>query len=113
MCGSEFSDAETEGFENCPKCHTSHLPMAISEDVDLKINWHEIRILTIWAENWAKQCDKSKKEENMLYIIMCIAERLQHQYPDKTPITLFSEIRELRKHYDVTSDVDDDEQLES
>lgn len=114
-CSTEYSDYEVEGAKRCIECGDIGIPMAISEDVNIKINWHELRILTIWAENWARQCDKNSKEENeesqLLLTIMCVAQRLQKQFPDKTPLTLFGEIRELRKEYKLESDLDDDKNL--
>ena len=71
-----------------------------------------MRVLTIWAENWAKHIDKTDpKEQKLLLCVMTIAQRLQRQFPDKTPLTLFGEIRELRKIYNVETSIDDDKQL--
>lgn len=42
---------------------------------------------------------------------MIIAGRLQKQFPEKTKLTLFSEIRELRQDYDISSNLDDDNKL--
>lgn len=111
QCGSEFSDNEIEEKTACPECGSTGVPMAISEDVEVKINWHELRILSIWAENWGRQCDKQEEDESKktnLYTVMSIAERLQKQFPDKTPLTLFSEVRDLRKSYDIETDIDND-----
>ena len=60
----------------------------------VKINWHELRILTIWAENWASRC----KEDNatMPVTVEAIARRLEKQYPKKTPLTLAGEVGQLR-----------------
>jgi DNA-directed RNA polymerase subunit RPC12/RpoP len=119
-CSDEFTDIQLEGVHACPSCGTKSIPMHPQEDVTLKINWHELRILIIWAENWARECDKNAENdpdhENMLLTIMTIAQRLQQQYPDKTKLTLFSEIRELRNSMDkrgitIQSDLDDDEAL--
>lgn len=113
ICGKEFSDDEIpEGTCGCPNCGTKSLPCSIADDVSIKINWHELRILTIWAENWARQIDREeKKEEKNLLCIMTIAERLQKQFPDKVKLTLFGEIRELRKDYNIETNIDDDKLL--
>ena len=113
ICGKEFSDDELpEGTCECPNCGTKSLPCSIADDVSIKINWHELRILTIWAENWARQIDREeKKEEKNLLCIMTIAERLQKQFPDKVKLTLFGEIRELRKDYNIETNIDDDKLL--
>lgn len=116
VCGKEFSDDEIpDGTKNCPNCGTIVTPCLISEDVNIKINWHELRILMIWAENWARQIDKDEPaNEKHLLTIMTIAERLQRQYPDKTPLTLFGEIKGLRKHFgenNIVTNLDDDKLL--
>jgi predicted nucleic acid-binding Zn-ribbon protein len=113
ICGTEFSDDELpEGTCGCPNCGTKSLPCDIKDDVSIKINWHELRILTIWAENWAKYIDKTdQKEEKLLLSIMTITQRLEKQFPDKTPLTLFREIRELRKNYDIETNIDNDKLL--
>ena len=119
LCGKEFSDDELKDAIKCPNCGTMSLPCAISDDVEIKINWHELRILVIWAENWARHSDNNDngdndnnvREEKMLLSIMTIAERLQRQFPDKTKLTLFSEIRKLRKEYNIETDIDNDNLL--
>ena len=114
ICGKEFTDEELRGVNKCPNCGTGSLPCAISEDVEIKINWHELRMLVIWAENWAKECDLKETDsskEKMLLSIMTIAQRLQKQFPDKTALTLFGEVRDLRKSFDIETDIDNDKQL--
>lgn len=123
LCGDEFTENEMDNKTSCPSCGTKSLPCLISDDVNIKINWHELRILTMWSENWAKHIDelseRENKESNFLLSIMCIAERLQKQFPDKTKLTLFSEIRELKEELKkengakgtVISDLDDDSKL--
>lgn len=119
-CSSEFTERQLEDAYACPSCGSKSIPMSPQDDVTVKINWHELRIFTIWAENWARQCDKNAEDkpnhENMLMTIMTIAQRLQRQYSNKTPLTLFSEIRELRNSMEkdgtkIITDLDDDSKL--
>jgi Zn finger protein HypA/HybF involved in hydrogenase expression len=119
-CSNEFTEKDIEKATACPSCGTKSIPLNPNEDISIKINWHELRILCIWAENWARHCDKDKKDdmsyETMLSTIMIIAERLQKQFPDKICLTLFSEIRTLRSELaktgtEVVTDLDDDEKL--
>lgn len=117
ICGAKFSEHDIEIAMCCPECHTRSIPCHVKEDVSVKINWHELRVLTIWAENWARHCvdkdlDAQKQPHNMMFSLMCICERLQKQFPDRTPLTLFSEVRELRNDYKIDSDLDDDKLLE-
>lgn len=52
ICSAEFADGEVVG-NACPACGISALPVQISQDVTVRINWHELRILTIWATNYS------------------------------------------------------------
>jgi hypothetical protein len=89
--------------------------LGLDKYIVTNINWHELRILTIWAENWAKYIDDKESSnpnhKNMPLTIMIIAERLQKQFPNKVKLTLFSEIRELRKSFNLETDIDDDKKL--
>jgi len=118
-CGSEFTDKEIEFTTGCAFCGSKSIPCAISDDVLLKINWHELHILVVWAENYARMTDeKETLEETLLSTVMIIAQRLQQQFPDKGKLTLFSEIRDLRKFLEesksgsvISTDLDDDAKL--
>jgi hypothetical protein len=91
-CYSEFTDEQLVEHKCCPNCKTTSLPMAISQDVTLKINWHELRILTIWAANWAEGLPNESRNT-----FNAIIKRLEAQAPEKAaPLTLFGEIQELR-----------------
>ncbi len=118
-CSTEYSRKESEGISSCAKCGSKSVPCLIDDDVNIRINWHELRILTIWAENWARQID-DKEEDNgkdkLLLTIMTIAERLQNQFPTRIPLTMFSEMRELRNSLEGTgtniiTDLDNDGKL--
>lgn len=92
-CEAEFTDAETEGALGCPSCGTQSVPCSIARDVTLNINWHELRILTIWADNWAgAHCDVSGKKS-----LATIIKRLEAQRPEGYPaLTFLGECRELQ-----------------
>jgi DNA-directed RNA polymerase subunit RPC12/RpoP len=55
LCASEFSQDDLDGVNACPVCGHGGLPMPIDADVKVAVNWHELRILGMWAENWAVQ----------------------------------------------------------
>lgn len=62
-CRAEFDQSETEGASACPRCGSTGVPMWVSDDVTIKINLHELRILSIWADNWAREkCDQDVQE---------------------------------------------------
>jgi hypothetical protein len=59
--------------------------------VTIKINTHELRILTIWADNWAQaNCEPQSKKT-----LSCILQRLAAQLPG-TPLTLAGEVKDLQ-----------------
>lgn len=94
-CATEFTDAEIVGHSACPSCKSPGVPMAIAQDVTLKINWHELRILTIWASNFAGSKDFPAPSRAALNAII---RRLEAQRPNETfaPLTLFGEVRQLQ-----------------
>jgi len=98
-CYREFSEDETKNVSCCPKCGSKGLPMSISQDVEIKINWHELRILCIWAENWAEEkCDQDSR--SMLEAMM---NRLDKYRPEGgAALTLTREVKDLQEVYPET-----------
>lgn len=98
LCGARFTQEEIKGW-GCPKCGNEGAPCGTDQDVRVEINWHELRILTIWADNYAQRCaanaEHDPKTLNMPSVVTAIARRLQRQYPKLTPLTLGEEIAEL------------------
>lgn len=62
-CDAEFTEAETAGATGCPKCGTTSLPYDTDNDVTIKINTSALRILGIWAENYAVSVDNRHLDE--------------------------------------------------
>lgn len=95
-CGARFTQEEIAGW-GCPKCGSKGVPCGTDQDVIVEVNWHELRILTIWAENYARSIkdgpDASGKRAPTT--VAAIARRLQSQWPDFPPLTLSAEIAEL------------------
>lgn len=87
-----------EPMFGCPNCGESKGTPASSKDyVDVRVTWHELRLLVIWAENWANKHKDSPGSESMPRVVYGIADRLMSQHLDqKTGLTLSSEIAELR-----------------
>jgi hypothetical protein len=77
--------------------------MAIAQDVEIKVNAHELRILCIWAENYAVICDQKHLDEpgyeSMKLTVNQIATLLEEQIKRKlgeyVPLTLTHELQEL------------------
>ena len=95
-CSAEFTDQELENVTSCPKCGTTGIPCLIADDVLLKINWPELRILGIWADNYAKA---AHIEDSSAKVIAAILARCEKQFPDKTPLTLGGEIRKIQEEH--------------
>lgn len=91
-CAAEFTDEEIQNASSCPACGTTGVPCSISQDTEVKINWHELRILTIWASNWAAaKCGESQQKT-----VNSIIERLEKQRKEDWPaLTILGEIKEL------------------
>ena len=59
----------------------------------VSVNWHELRILCIWAENWQRERMTDTRT------VYAIADRLAQQHPERMPLTLAREIGELADHF--------------
>lgn len=94
-CGHRIESFE--GLKACPACGTASVPCSDRDQVDVSINWHELHVLVVWAENWQRQhpadCGNS---------VYAIAKRLQAQHPDRSPLTLAGELGDLAKQYDIS-----------
>lgn len=116
QCDKTFSQGELDRLapDCCPNCGNRGLPVNPEFDTTVKINWSELRILGIWAENWARQCDREEPASgyNCIRTIHSIAYRLQKQHPDYPPLTLSGEIRKIQEQgYRVETSFDARENL--
>lgn len=94
-CG--VSVASFDGLSQCPNCGSKGLPCDHASDVLVRLNWHELRLLIMWAERWALM---PRANENPFgQTVYSIAERIAEQYPEKAkdcPLTLAGEIGQVR-----------------
>lgn len=105
-CRTEFNDKELEEFlDHCPHCGTKGLPMHINNDATIKINTHELRILGIWAENYAVLQDNQHLDdplyEPLKDIVNIICSNLEKQLKEQgkfAPLTLTSEMKDLKDY---------------
>lgn len=75
----------------CPGCGSKAVPLDPRKDRLVTINTHELRILTIWASNWAvTHCDAGSKKT-----LSRILQRLNAQLPG-VALTMFQEVKELQ-----------------
>jgi len=96
-CGARFTAEEVEGCFACPSCGSESVPCDAAKDVRVEANWHELRILGIWAENHARHCAARPGNggEKMPRTVLAIWRRLQRQHPGFAPLTLSEEIAGL------------------
>ena len=91
-CGARLTAEQTEGASCCPCCGSTGLPCDPSDDFLIEVNWHELRILGIWASNWADKLDDGAQAS-----LRGILSRLERQAPDRAPLTLGGELRQMRQ----------------
>lgn len=93
LCG--FRVASFEGLKCCPRCGHKGIPCSDHYQQNVSINLQELRVLCMWAENWAH----AHKEENptMLSVVYGIAHRLRQQLVEGTCLTMSDEFEQLRK----------------
>ena len=100
-CGVHLTQAKLDehGLPSCPKCGYDGYPCVPADDVSVDINWHELRILTIWAMNYANDTEKPQLRQT----VAAICRRLQGQYPDNTPLTMAGEFKQIAEMTKVTN----------
>jgi len=97
VCDYVPTDKEMEGASRCPNCGTTSSPISSNEDIEIKINYHELRILIIWAERWAS--DHADTDPSMQTVLYKIARRLEKQHPERSkecPLTFLGELEQLK-----------------
>ncbi len=97
LCRAEVSIAVGNVSEGCPNCGTPVLPMDIMDDVELKINWHELKLLCLWSERWANHTDTNEEaftgeKGKISSILFSIVGLLQEQFPSFDPLTMSGEV---------------------
>ena len=93
---SEWVAAE-QSIAACPRCGSRGIPASSLDAVDVKITWHELRCLVIWAEQWA---DRHKTEHpEMPRVVYGIADRLYQQHLSRPPLTFAGEITDLKEKF--------------
>ena len=97
VCDYKPTEKELEGATRCPNCGTRGSPIDSKDDISITINYHELRILIIWAERWASH--NADTDPSMQTTIYKIASRLEAQHPDRSkecPLTLLGAMEQLK-----------------
>lgn len=102
QCGKDIESFAA--LHACPFCGTVSIPCLYEEQVDININMHELRLILIWAEQWARTLDDPNVPfgESSALCVYSIANRLRRSLPEKfrdAPLTLAAEIDELKKQF--------------
>lgn len=104
-CGKETEPDEK--LMCCPHCQGTGIPVDLDKMLTVRTTWHELRILTMWAEFWASNQQDKANSEKMLRVVYRIADRIQQQHMDQEGgLTFASELADLRAHPQVTGDVE-------
>lgn len=92
-------------LQACPNCGATGSPVDLSEELNVRTTWHELRILVMWAERYAStvsfqaqaQGRDTKDGDEMLKVVYAIADRIQNQHLDQEcGLTFASELADLR-----------------
>lgn len=103
VCSAEIDpknpvlEDKTHSFHGCcPECGNKSLPVDTDTRVSISITWQELRILSMWAERWASQCDEKGPDNQLLKIVYGITDRIQAQHLDqRTGLTFRSELASI------------------
>jgi hypothetical protein len=94
ICRSVFSDEETAAVDRCPTCGATGIPADTDDMVALKITRHELRILTMWASNYAHQI-ATDEDDSAPKVVSAIIRAIHRQDPTVGPLTLAEELQEV------------------
>jgi hypothetical protein len=93
-CREEFTEDQAEGATSCPDCGSVAVPLAVADDVTVKINWGDLRTLCNWSLNHAQAIEKTVPTAPES--IRTIVSLLFAQHPNRVPLTLEDEVKSLQ-----------------
>lgn len=85
VCRTEFTEKELENTTGCPVCGFEGLTMLTDGDVNIDINWFEIRLICMWAEALVVKLG----DEHSLNAFYSTIYEIQKQLPSSGKITMF------------------------
>ncbi|RLD65132.1 MAG: hypothetical protein DRI84_07440 [Bacteroidetes bacterium] len=86
VCRTEFTDEEIKGNQGCPICGYRGLTMFTDGDINIDINWFELRLLCMWAEALALQVG----DKHSLNAFYSMVNEIKEQLPECGKITMFN-----------------------
>lgn len=96
-CGGE-ANTDDPGMGNlkaCPQCGATGIPADLDDTGTVVITRHELRILTMWADNYARSI--TARHPGSDKVVRTIVDRLGTQ--TDTPLTLSHEFADLRAEF--------------
>lgn len=96
-----FKIEDFQSLKCCQNCGTSSIPCSNKDQVNISINWHELHLLFVWAEHYAKTIERGG-------IVFGIAHAVEAQFPEKHKLTMSGEVNEMKKKYPGTIITDKD-----
>lgn len=92
-CGAVIEGSDE--LLRCPECGSDATPASLDDTLTIHITSHELRILTIWASNWAHAIREQHPDAgNPIKVIL---NRLAPQ--TDVPLTLSQEIADIRASF--------------
>jgi DNA-directed RNA polymerase subunit RPC12/RpoP len=97
-CGepSYVTEEEASNLNACPRCGDPGIPADLDDTATVTLTKHELRILTFWAEAYARMCQRMKWDNGgrMDKVLNTIFDRLSMQ--TDTALTIRQEMADLR-----------------
>jgi DNA-directed RNA polymerase subunit RPC12/RpoP len=85
VCRTEFNNSELKDAEHgCPVCGYKGLTMLTNGDLNIDINWFELRTICMWAESLALEVG----DEHSVNAFYGIVKAIKDQLPECGKITI-------------------------
>jgi predicted nucleic acid-binding Zn-ribbon protein len=94
-CRATFTEAGYQNASGCPSCGDKGVPATLQRQTTLDITHHELRVLCIWASNYADGIKDPKMRDPMKAALRGIFSGLRSQDPNLPALSLFDEIQEV------------------
>lgn len=102
LCNKTFLVEQIRSLMSCPNCGGSMAPLLPSKDVEIKINWAELRLLSQWAERMVSQIARDGDPESQK-VFYAILERIRQQQPElfaNSPVSFQQPLRRANEFMD-------------
>lgn len=101
VCLAEWNQREMmhHGVKGCPYCKTALAPLKVEQDGYVKLNWQDLRVLTIYSMRWTSVFDLTNQGNvQALKALQNIIESLKKYQPKGgAPLVLQEEVVIINK----------------